>query len=202
LQIALEVFARTQNIHYLHNQSILIDPSGHILWTYDKTHPVPYGEAFVTVSGPGKLPVVATPYGRMSTAICYDTYYPALIRQAGENHTDIFLAPTNDSQPFAASALVMASYRAIENGFSMVRPTGNGLSAVIDTRGRVLSVKDYFKTGSGILLASVPTQGVTTIYSRIGDIFAELSAAGLVFMMVWALMRRKEPATISTRQTA
>jgi apolipoprotein N-acyltransferase len=202
LQISLEVLTRTPSLPYLRDQSILIDPTGRILWVYDKTHPVPYDEAFVTISGPGKLPLVDTPFGRWSTAICYDTYYPALIRQAGKNKVDILFAPTNDVHPYAASAIAMADYRAIENGFAMIRPTGNGLSAAIDPLGRVLASQDYFTSSSGIMLASLPTHGVTTLYSRIGDAFAYLCVIGLILLAGQALLRRQQPAVVAQHQPA
>jgi apolipoprotein N-acyltransferase len=202
LQVSLEVFTRTPSLPYLRDQSILIDPTGQILWAYDKTHPVPYDEAFVTISGPGKLPLVDTPFGRWSTAICYDTYFPALIRQAGKNNVDILFAPTNDPRPWAASTNAMADYRAIENGFTIIRPTGNGLSAVIDPQGRVLVSQDYFTNSSGIMLASLPTHGVTTLYSRIGDAFAYLCVIGLILLAGQALLRRKQPIVVTQRQPA
>ena len=202
LQISLEVFTHNPSLPYLRDQSILIDPSGQVLWTYDKTHPVPYDEAFVTISGPGKLPLVDTPYGRWGTAICYDTYFPALIRQAGKNNTDILFAPTNDVRPYAASAIAMADYRAIENGFAMIRPTGNGLSAVIDPLGRVLASQDYSTNSNGIMLANLPTRGVTTLYSRIGDAFAYLCIIGLVLLTGQALLHRKQSVALTQRQPA
>jgi apolipoprotein N-acyltransferase len=202
LQVSLEVFTRTPSLPYLRDQSILIDPTGQILWAYDKTHPVPFDEAFVTISGPGKLPLVDTPFGRWSTAICYDTYFPALIRQAGKNNVDILFAPANDPRPWAASAIAMADYRAIENGFAMIRPTGNGLSAVIDPQGRVLVSQDYFTNGNGIMLASLPTHGVTTLYSQIGDAFAYLCAIGLILLASQAMLRRKQSVVITQRQPA
>jgi apolipoprotein N-acyltransferase len=202
LQISLEVLTRTPSLPYLRDQSILIDPTGQILWAYDKTHPVPYDEAFVTISGPGKLPIVDTPFGRWSTAICYDTYFPALIRQAGKNNADILFAPTNDPRPWAASAIAMADYRAIENGFAMIRPTGNGLSAVIDPLGRVLASQDYSADSNGIMLASLPARGVTTIYSQIGDVFTYLCVIGLILLTGQALLRRKQPVVVTQRQTA
>jgi apolipoprotein N-acyltransferase len=198
LQISLEVFTHAQSLPNFYNQSILINPEGRVLWTYNKTHPVPYDEAFYTIPGTGELPLIDTPYGRWSTAICYDTYYPSLIRQAGRGGTDILFAPTNEaaSFPWALSALAIADYRAIENGFSMVRPTGNGISAVIDPDGRILAQADYFSNSAGIMVASIPTQGVTTLYSRIGDLFAYLCFAGLVSLAAWAFINRKHSMAV------
>jgi len=191
LQVALGVFTRTEKLPYLFDRSILIDNTGKILWKYDKTRLVPYDEAFVTIAGKGVLPYADTPDGRMSAAICYENYYPAMIRQAGEIGADILFAPSNDVPPFASSASVMFIYRAIENGFSMVRPTGKGISLITDYEGRVLDSQYYFFDKSGIMITTIPTRGVRTIYSRIGDVFAYLSVAGLVLLAGWALIRRK-----------
>jgi predicted amidohydrolase len=72
------VFTRAPTRHYYRNQSILIDNTGRILATYEKTYPVILGEAYVSIAGAGKLPVADTPYGRMATAICNDFHFPAL----------------------------------------------------------------------------------------------------------------------------
>jgi apolipoprotein N-acyltransferase len=40
----------------------------------------------------------------------------------------------------------------------------------------------------------VPTRGTTTLYSRIGDIFAYLCLAGLVAVVILAIVRRKGSA--------
>ena len=194
LQVSLGVFTRTEKLPYLLDRSILIDNTGHVLWKYDKTHLVPFDEAFVTIPGKGVLPHADTPYGRMSAAICYENYYPAMIRQAGEIGADILFAPSNDVPPFASSASVMFIYRAIENGFSMVRPTGKGISLITDYEGRVLGSQDYFTDKSGIMITTIPTRGVRTIYSRIGDVFAYLCVAGLIVLAGWALIRREQPS--------
>ena len=89
--------------------------------TYDKTYPVIPGEAYVTPSGPGTAPFVETPYGRLATAICNDFHFAGLIRQAGRNYVDIMAAPYNSLTPFEQQHAVVSIFRAVENGYSMVR---------------------------------------------------------------------------------
>ena len=189
IQLALGVFTRTQAMLYLLDQSILIDSSGNIVWTYDKTYPVVPTESYVTPYGPGRLPFVDTPYGRMATAICNDFHFQALIRQAGSNNVDIMMAPYNDLHPYEQQDAVVAIMRAVENGYSMVKATGIGPSMIVDYQGRVLGRQNY-GDGGGVMLASIPTRGVVTIYSRIGDTFAYLCAIGLVLLTGWALVRK------------
>jgi apolipoprotein N-acyltransferase len=193
LFVSMEVFTHATSMPYLNNQSILVDPTGKVLWIYDKTHPVPFDEAFITIAGPGILPVVDSIYGLLSTAICYDTYFPSLLRQAGAAGTDIFYAPTHDISVWESSALAMADYRAIEDGFTMIRPTGNGISAIIDSRGRILSSQDDASTSTGILLANLPTNaGVRTIFSQVGYLFPYLCLAGFIFLIPWAFLHRNQ----------
>jgi apolipoprotein N-acyltransferase len=44
------------------------------------------------------------------------------------------------------------------------------------------------------ILTNIPTRGVNTIYSRIGDLFAYLCLAALVLLTVRAFTPRKQPA--------
>jgi apolipoprotein N-acyltransferase len=93
----------------------------------------------------------------------------------------------------------MATFRAIENGFSLVRPTSHGFSAAADYQGRVLGLTDYFTSEDPVMIAYVPIKGVTTIYSRIGDLFAWLCMAGLVAAIAWVVVRRKAAKATSKR---
>jgi apolipoprotein N-acyltransferase len=202
IQVSLGVLTRSKAQHFVLNQSILVDNTGAVRWTYEKTYPVVPTESYVVIPGTGKLPVADSPYGRLSTAICNDTHFSPLIRQAGQNGVDILIAPFHDVHPFESEDAVVATFRAIENGFSLVRPAGAGLSTITDYEGRMLGSQNFYTTTDGILLSSVPTHGVTTIYSRIGDVFAYLSAAGFAFLTVLALIARKNPAVVAQTQTA
>jgi apolipoprotein N-acyltransferase len=193
MQMWLSVFTRAPTHHYYLNQSILIDNAGRIRATYTKTYPTYPAEAYIGIAGPGKLPIIETPYGRVATAICNDFHFPTLIRQAGQGDADIMTAPTNDIIPWQQEDAAMATFRAIENGYSMVKATGIGASMIMDYQGRVLGQQRY-GDGGGVMLATIPTQGAVTIYSRIGDSVAYLNAAALILLTAWALARRSPVA--------
>jgi apolipoprotein N-acyltransferase len=188
IQVSFSLLIRSSTHAFVRNQSILVDNTGAILWTYDKTYPVFPVEAYFTIAGPGKLPVADTSYGRLSTAICNDMHFSPLIRQAGQNGVDILIAPYHDLHPFESEDAVVATYRAIENGFSLVRPAGKGVSSIMDYEGHVLGSQNYNKTTDGIMLSSVPTRGEKTIYSQIGDLFSYLCAAGLTILIGWSFI--------------
>jgi apolipoprotein N-acyltransferase len=93
---------------------------------------------------------------------------------------DIMLVPSNDWREIDPWHSHMARFRAIEQGFNMVRHTSSGLSIATDYQGRVLASMDHFVTDHRAMVAYVPTRGVRTLYSRIGDLFAWICIAGLI----------------------
>jgi apolipoprotein N-acyltransferase len=151
------------------NKTVLVDPSGKTVWSYRKAHPVPGMEA--CVPGDGNLPVVTTPFGRIASVICFDMDFPSLLRQAGAAGVDILLCPADDWPEITPKHAEMAVFRAIEQGFSLVRATSNGLSIAVDRFGRVRAAEDYAE-GHRVMRAQVPRHGGPTLYSRIGDVVA------------------------------
>ena len=176
------------------NHAVLLDPRGTIVWDYTKSKPTP-GDGHEP--GPGVVPTVDTPYGRLATIICQDDFFPGLVRQAGVADVDILLVPSSDWDSVAAWHAQQAPFRAVENGMALVRPTRQGISLATDGQGRLLGYKpDYFVSDQQGLVASVPTQGNDTWYAAVGDVFAYASAAGLLVLAGMALRprrRRQEP---------
>jgi apolipoprotein N-acyltransferase len=167
------------------NQAVWITPDGDVKWHYLKGRPVP-GEA--VVAGDGVIPHDQTVFGTIASVICFDMDHPVYIRQAGASGTDVMLVPANDWPEIVPFHTYMASFRGIEYGFSIVRATGDGLSAAFDYQGRTLATADYSATKQA-MIAHVPTDGVKTVYSVIGDLFAWLSIAGFVTLVGLALVR-------------
>src|SRR5712691_4619228 len=70
LDMALGVFLPDAgNGPFLKDEAVLLDPTGHVVWTYEKTHLVP-GEQGEVVPGDGKVPLVESPYGLLANVIC------------------------------------------------------------------------------------------------------------------------------------
>lgn len=93
------------------------------------------------------------------------------------------LAPSDDWPALSPSHAQHATFRAIENGYSLVRETNNGVSLAVDYEGRVLSSADYFASDHHTMVASVPTHGARTVYATIGDLFAWLCIVGLAALI-------------------
>ena len=92
-------------------------------------------------SGPAEQPPLTVRGLRVAPSICYEVVYPDLVG-AGAADAELLLTVSNDTW-FGASIgplqhLQMARMRALETGRPLIRATNNGISALIDERGRVL----------------------------------------------------------------
>ena len=170
----------------LENKLVLFNPDGDVALEYWKAIPVPGSEADVQAKKGGRIETTDTPYGRIGAAICFDMDFPDHLKQAGRRRADIMLVPSNDWREIDPWHSQMARFRAIEQGFNLVRHASNGLSLAADYQGRILASMDHFTSDTRDLVAMVPTRGCRTIYSRIGDLFAWLCIAGLAVMVVLA----------------
>jgi apolipoprotein N-acyltransferase len=173
------------------NKLVLIEPNGHAAWEYNKARPVPGPEAEQQVRGDGKLRALDTPYGRLSSIICFDGDFPQLLAQAGALRADVVLDPSNDWRAIDPWHTQMASFRAIEQGVNLIRQTSQGLSAAFDYQGRRLAAMDHYQTTDYAMVSQVPTRGVRTIYSRLGDWFAWVCLVGLVLLTVLSLRKKR-----------
>jgi apolipoprotein N-acyltransferase len=159
------------------NAFILIDPAGTIAFKYLKSHPTPGPEADHAVYSDGRLQYTSTIFGKISSAICFDTDFPSLIAQAGTSGVDIMLSPASDWAAIDPRHTQMAQFRAIEQGFNLVRQANLGLSAAFDYEGNQLSSMNEYQSKDLTLISEVPVRGIRTIYSRCGDWFAWLCIA-------------------------
>ena len=168
------------------NKLIVIDPAGDVVLEHLK-----YGFNLSEGSRPGDgvLRTIKSPFGTLSGVVCWDDAFPAPMRQAGRNGTDILMVPANDFREVDPLRTQMAVYRAIENGVSLVRQGSNGLSMATDPYGRVLGAMDHFTASDRVMVAQVPTKGVFTLYSVIGDLFGWLAVVGFVVIVGWGVVR-------------
>ncbi|WP_051793112.1 carbon-nitrogen hydrolase family protein [Amycolatopsis jejuensis] len=184
LEVAANVYL--PDAPYGRDQTVLLGPDGAVRWTYQKHHPIPGLENYAPGSGP--VPVIDTPYGRLSSVICYDADFLETARVA----TDIMLVPGGDWPEMGRIHTQMASLRAIENGYALVRADLNGSSQAFDRQGHVLSQQDTTPGDNAPWLADVPTQdGARTLYGLVGNWFAWVCTAGALVAVGLAVRARR-----------
>jgi apolipoprotein N-acyltransferase len=101
------------------------------------------------------------------------------------------LVPANDWREFGVVHPEKATIRAVENGYSLVRPDTHGLAQAVDYLGHVLAASDYYTADRQTIVAYVPVQRARTIYAATGGLFVRLCLAGLLLLIVGAVGRRR-----------
>ena len=109
-----------------------------------------------------------TEFGKITTVICYDLSFQMLMNWVGFKHPDIVFAPSRDYLPVAEFQTKQTKFRAIENGFNVVKTTFAGISLFVDFNGRVLNYFHSRDTEDFIFISSIYTHGRKTLYSFIG----------------------------------
>ncbi|MBQ7688173.1 MAG: hypothetical protein IJT27_03030 [Clostridia bacterium] len=158
------------------NKSILVLPDGSVT-EYIKTNLIPLVELPGYVKGSGAVPRVATPQGVISNVICFDDTFIGFIREKA-NSADVLFVPSWDWSAVKRAHTDLSAFRAVENGFAVVKPSYGGVSAAIDRQGRVIARFDTADAGfDTVQFAEVPVQGIPTVYAKIGG------AVDLVFLL-------------------
>lgn len=135
---------------------------------------------------------------RFGIPICYEDVMPYVAREfvhGGSNRkrADFLLNISNDGwfgrglqQP---QHLAISTFRAVENRVGLARAVNTGVSAFIDPGGKIHDVvrgrtDDPWPGDAGFAVAHVMVDSRLSIYSRFGDWFAWLCAAGWLALYV------------------
>jgi len=175
----------------LENKVVAITPDGEIAWQHLKARPIVGAEAHLLPPAHDFVPTLDTPYGRLSAVICHDLDFPDLIRQAGQQNVDLLFGPSADWAAIKTIHARMAVTRAVENGFTLVRPTYAGLSVVADPYGRMVAQSDDLALTERSFVTQVPVYSLRTIYPTIAGFLPWLAALALVGLILLPLRRKQ-----------
>jgi apolipoprotein N-acyltransferase len=193
-----------------YNSAFLVRADGTTAGAYRKIHLVPFGEYVplkrvlffaaplveaVSEFSPGDSAVLLPVNGHVvSTAICYEIVYPALVRRFVAGGSELLTTITNDAWFGRTSApyqhFAQASMRAIENGRYLVRSANTGISGVVDPYGRVVAQSRIFEPA--VMVSQARFLQTSTFYARHGDVFAYASVVAAVVMLVFAPGSRRK----------
>ena len=124
------------------NTAPVIDPAGRLVTRYRKLYPwrprerCAAGSRFCVFDLP--------PVGRLGLAICYDQWFPEVIRQLTWMGAEVILNPTLTTTADRKLELILARANAVTNqvyvaSINGLGHGGNGQSIIVDPEGRVLA---------------------------------------------------------------
>jgi apolipoprotein N-acyltransferase len=202
------------------NSALLFTPGSQMPQRFDKQGIVPFGEyipfrAQIPVNvqkefqffdadlTPGRS---LTPMAFQSPAagsvslgpfICYESVYPHYTRTMTARGANLLVTPSHDQWFMSEAAmeqhLAIVVFRAIENRRDVARSTTDGITAVIDGRGRIVSRAPLYTATS--LIHTLHLRSMLTIYTRFGDWFVGICA--VAFAAAWS--QRLAAAWLSRR---
>ena len=197
----------------LFNSAALVSPSGDWTARYDKVHLVPFGEYLPYPSlfsfaggltkevgqferGDSRQPLDAGGE-KLGIFICYESIFPDEVRRSADLGAQVFVNISNDGwygdSGAYAQHLNQTRMRAIENNRWLLSATDTGVTAAIDSWGRI-AARIPRKERSALVAPYAVISG-TTFYTRHGDWFAFACA----IISMGALVER---FTLSTRKKA
>ncbi len=191
-----------------YNEGILFDGGGQVVGEYRKVHLVPYGEyvpfrrELSWISALQQVPYDETPGDSVHTltadgitfgdVICFENSFPSIDRELVRDGAGFLVVQTNNaSYGFTAASrqhLEMSRLRAVENGRWVVHAAVSGISAIIDSEGRVVGETALFEPA--ILRGTIRTSSRLTLYTRYGDVVPWASLL-LVTMLLLAPRRMR-----------
>jgi apolipoprotein N-acyltransferase len=194
--------ASATNLRLFNSAAVIDGVSGvpRVAQVYDKHHLVPFGEyipfwslisnlniaplqrigaGFAPGPEPTRLVIPEAPPAIV--LICYEAIFPGMTPRGAERPGWI-ISVTNDAwfgdgtgphQHFA-----MARYRSIEEGLPLARAASGGISAIVDSYGRVVRATDSSPEGAAAE-AQLPPSLEETVYAKLGIVLL----FGIVFVI-------------------
>jgi apolipoprotein N-acyltransferase len=197
-----------------YNSVVAINDRGEIVDAVDKLHLVPGGEylpladwfeqvgiehiiAMPTSFSPGteRHPIALVDGLRAATFICYEIIFPEEV-EAGVHGADFIVNVTNDGwfgdTPGPYQHFRNAQIRAVETGLPVVRAANNGISGVIDQRGRVIDAFALNVRGTLDVSLGIPAPAPLPLGdpSRNGLVVAVFLAAMGIFLTLVQRLRK------------
>lgn len=196
-----------------YNSFYVFAHGGQLVSVYDKFHLVPFGEylpfeetmnalgltkivgipgSFSTGDGPHTVDIPGAP--QAGPLICYEILFPGEV--VARNRPRWLVNVTDDSWfgPWAGPKqhLLVARMRAIEEGLPVVRAANTGISAVIDSVGRVRG--EIALDSMGVLDSDLPASIEPTPFARSGQFGFWLLVLGTVLTVF--LVANKKPVRL------
>jgi apolipoprotein N-acyltransferase len=194
------------------NSTFVMASDGEIVGRYDKQVLVPFAEYFPFASvtflnrrfgsvrqftrGAPAVPL-DTVAGRAAVVTCNEALFPHIVAARVAAGAEYVINLANDAwladRKYSERVLDVTALRAVEERRWLVRASASGTSALIDPWGRVVAKAEPFT--EAIVAAEIHPRSTTTVYGRVGDLFAVCCAIGVVLGGVRSRRQASRPTS-------
>ena len=123
---------------------------------------------------------------KASPAVCFDSAFPSVSRDAAADGATLLTAVSNDSWYHDGQELYqhvkLAALRSVETGRYTVRAANTGISCIIDDKGRILSRTDPLT--KDVITCEIGIIETKTLYTVIGDVPLYISLMFVFFLII------------------
>lgn len=124
------------------------------------------------------------PFGVVGAGVCFDSYFPQVIRETTNAGAEVLVLVTNDAWYKKTAAphqhLAQGVLRAVENHRYFLQSANTGVSGIVDPTGRIVARSGLFVPE--VIEGDVVPLKDKTPYSRHGDWLPMLAALGVAAM--------------------
>lgn len=195
------------------NQVQHVAPDGTLLDTYQKRHPVPFGEyvpipflrRYVSTLS-DQVPFNQTPGRRantfvvagtrIATPICFESVFPRDFIDFERSGAQLFVLSTNNASfehSYAAKQhIAHTRMRALELRQWVVQDALAGISGVLSPDGSVSHTTKLFTTAGFVV--TVYARHAPSLYAKTGDLFPSIWAALAGLAVAWVVVRKRIPS--------
>ena len=179
------------------NKLYLIDSKGKTVFVYDKEHLVPVVETNGYIKGDGVVPNVklALPSGKeitLAAVICMDSAFTGYVRDGVNADTQLYFVSAWDWKPIDNYQDNWVPYRSVENGFTTMYCTYDGLLTTFDQYGRSITRNDTDSIGyENVVIVDAPIKRVFTLYKACGFIIDWCYPAALIILIIISFIKKR-----------
>ena len=192
-----------------YNAAVVFGPAGRQLGIYRKVHIVPFGEVIPLedyikswfpqypwgseslVDG-RELKGIRTPEGKVGIVICYESFFPDLVRHIVNDNCDYLFLITNTSWFGKSKASYQHAhfdiYRAVENRIWLSRAATTGVSSFIDPCGRRYDETPLYQKAAETRFVGPKLK--ETLYTHWGDWFPRSLLIIALIILTFAIYKR------------
>ena len=126
--------------------------------------------------------VIRTPAATVGDVICFEVAYDGIVRDTVTGGAQLLVVQTNNAtfdEAEARQQLAMVAERAVEHGREAMMVSTVGVSAFVDTTGRVIGATGF--DVPAVVVREVRLGGPRTLATRLGH-WPELAAAALTLL--------------------
>ncbi len=130
---------------------------------------------------------------KIGSIICFESIYPRLARESALDGAELLIEATNDSwledSPAMKQHLAHGVFRSVENSRYLVRSANSGISATVDSRGRIISELGAME--KGVISDTVYFDNSKTLYTLTGDIIFPIYSVAVVLWCIYLTIKNK-----------